>query len=206
MGGILPVIIAAKGAIDWFRNKNKESDARDRARKEYEDYYNSPYIAAVNAHLRQYFTEHGFDTNLLESLLKPRPFNESSKQFKNPGAGGAFAGALLDAFATKYKADQTRNENPDASAFAGPPLSSIVSGKSDEGTYGAPSTLSLARPALTRTPTGDVNAPRTGGAALQDPNAALYEQLFGQGANPLGVEEPPYAGPVKRFYQRPQGL
>jgi hypothetical protein len=172
MGWVTPAIMLGSGIYNYLHNKDKEKEALKLGRQRYNDYYNSPQILAANQHLRDYFAAHGLDTNLLEARLQPRPFNENTQAFKNPGAGTALAGSILDALASTRKPKTTTTTT--GTEFAGPPADSILGGAS-----------------LPSTRVGVGSASRAGVPdATQNDPASIFANIFGQGEGPTPVNDP----------------
>lgn len=118
MGWVVPAIIAGKGIIDYFSNRNKEKDNVRRARTQYDQYYSSPYYQALVGYLRQQWADHGMDARLgnqpglLDSLLRQPRFDSNDPRYKIPGAGGRLGGAFMDAIAAYYTGQNTGGTTP----------------------------------------------------------------------------------------------
>ena len=204
MGWVTPAIIAGSGLVNWFANRNKEKNAIKQGQKDYDAYYHSPYMTAVNAYLRQYWGEHGLadkfggNNALLDSLLTPRPFDPKNPKFKRPGAGAQLGGAFIDALAAHFA--------PKPEADEGKTTSVLPSGRNyGSALYGSGGAFgSSANP-------GPPRGPAALPTSLSDPTAndaqSILESILGPDA-PTAVGGPAFAGPLRRYYRNPavQGL
>jgi hypothetical protein len=151
---VAPIIAGATALFNFFANKDREQKNRDQARKQYDDYYQSPYVKALNGYIRQLWAEQGLDAKfgnqpgLLDSLLTPAPFDFRNPKYKIPGAGLKLGNAALDILASLYDPDKDGplakgKKVKSKKSTASVPGETVRIAPGDDGMYGASGLLDL---------------------------------------------------------------